>query len=104
LPVQTWFELCRMLEERESFDRALSELERLIQAHPAERQALMAQMAAARICLKRLNRPEDALKFYHGAAASPVPHLDLEPAIQAGIKEVSAARAGGHSASAAAGD
>jgi len=62
----------------------------------------MAQMAAARICLKRLNRPQDALKFYQ-AAASPLPHLDLEHAIQAGMKEASAARAGGQSASAAAG-
>ena len=92
-----------MLEERESYDRALSELESLIQAYPSERTALMAQMAAARICLKRLNRPEDALKFYQAAAVSPVPHLDLEHAIQAGIKEVSAARAGGQSASATAG-
>jgi hypothetical protein len=39
LPVSTWFELCRMLEERESYDRALSELEGLIQAYPTERQA-----------------------------------------------------------------
>jgi membrane associated rhomboid family serine protease len=102
LPVATWFELCRILEERESYDRALSELESLIQAYPAERQSLMAQMAAARICLKRLNRPEDALKFYKAAAQSPIPHLDLDPAIQAGIRAASTAQAGEHSASAAA--
>jgi len=102
LPVATWFELCRILEERESYDRALSELEGLIQAYPAERQSLMAQMAAARICLKRLNRPEGALKFYTAAAQSPIPHLDLDPAIQAGIKAASAAHAGEQSASAAA--
>jgi membrane associated rhomboid family serine protease len=102
LPAATWLELCRMLEERESYDRALSELEGLIQAYPPERQALMAQMAAARICLKRLNRPEDAVKFYQAAAASPVPHLDLDHAIQAGIKEASAARTKGQSASATA--
>ena len=102
LPVSTWFELCRMLEERENYDRALSELENLIQSYPAERQALMAQMAAARICLKRLDRPEDALKFYRAAAASPVPHLDLEHAIQAGIKEVTVARTTPKSASATA--
>jgi membrane associated rhomboid family serine protease len=102
LPLSTWFEICRMLEERGDYDRALSELEGLIHSYPTERQALMAQMAAARICLKRLNRPDDALKFYHGAAASPVPHLDLEHTIHAGIKEASAARSGGQSASAAA--
>src|ERR1035438_331258 len=103
LPVSTWFELCRMLEERENYERALSELEGLMQAYPTERQALMAQMAAARICLKRLNRPADALKFYKAAAGSPVPHLDLERAIQAGIKDATAARPAAQSAQAPAG-
>jgi hypothetical protein len=102
LPAATWLELCRALEERENYERALSELESLVQAYPSERQALMAQMAAARVCLKRLNRPDDALKFYKAAAASPVPHLDLEPAIQVGMKEATMARAAGQSASAAA--
>jgi membrane associated rhomboid family serine protease len=103
LPVATWFELCLMLDERGNYDLALSELEAMIHAYPSERQALMAQMTAARICLKRLNRTETALEFYKAAAASPVPHLDLEPAIRAGIKEVSAAQAGGRSAPATAG-
>jgi tetratricopeptide (TPR) repeat protein len=103
LPVSTWFELCGMLEERENYERALSELEGLMQAYPSERRALMAQMAAARICLKRLNRPADALKFYKAAAGSPVPHLDLERAIQAGIKDATAARPAAQSAQAPAG-
>jgi len=103
LPAATWFGLCRELEERENYERALSELESLIQVYPAERQALMAQMAAARICLKRLNQPDHALKLYQAAAASPVPHLDLEPAIHSGIKEATAARSGGRSASVTAG-
>jgi len=98
LPAASWLEICRVLEEQGNYDRALSELEGMIQAYPKERQALMAQMAAARICLKRLNRPEDALKFYNAAAASPVPHLDLEPAIQAGRKEAMAAHSGGQAA------
>jgi len=102
LPVATWFELCRILEERENYDRALSELESLIQAYPSERQALMSQLAAARICLKRLNRPDDAVQFYRAAATSPIPHLDMEYAIQAGIKEASAAQAAKPSSSAAA--
>ena len=92
LPAASWFEICRMLEEQGNYDRALSELESLGKAYPAERQGLMAQMAAARICLKRLNRPADALKFYQAAASSPVPHLDLEPAIEAGRKEVAVAQ------------
>jgi len=102
LPVSPWFELCRILEERKSYDRALSELQGLIKAYPLERQALMAQMAAARICMNGLNRPEDALKFYRAAAVSKVPHLDLEHTIHAGIRAASAACASGHSASAAA--
>jgi len=92
LPAAPWLELCRFLEERENYDRALSELESLIKTYPKERQGLMAQMAAARICLKRLNRVEEAIKFYKAAGESPVPHLDLEPAIQAGLREASAAR------------
>jgi len=101
LPAGTWFDMCRMLEEHENFDRASSEYESLAQAYPSQRQALMAQLAAARICLKRLNRPADALKFYKAAASSPIPHLDLDHTIQAGIKEASSAVAeAGHSASA----
>jgi membrane associated rhomboid family serine protease len=92
LPAAPWLELCRLLEERENYERALRELEGLIKTYPKERPALMAQLAAARICLKRLNRPEDALKFYKAAAESPVPHLDLETAIQAGQREAAAAR------------
>jgi hypothetical protein len=59
--------------------------------YPQERQSLMAQMAAARLCLKRLGRPEDALKFYEAANASPVPHLDLEQNIAMGIREAKTA-------------
>jgi len=99
----TVFELCRVLEERENYDRALTELSNLIQAYPAERHTLMAQMAAGRICLKRLNRPEEALQFYQSAARSPVPHLDLDHAIQAAIKQATVARTSGHSVSASAG-
>jgi len=91
LPAAPWFEICRMLEEQGNYDRALSELESLANAHPGERQGLMAQMAAARICLKRLDRPADALKFYEAAANSKVPHLELEPTIDAGRREAMAA-------------
>lgn len=92
LPAAPWLEICRFLEEHENYERALSELESLIKAYPKERPALMAQLAAARICLKRLNRPDEAFKFYKAAAESPIPHLDLEPAILQGQKEASAAR------------
>jgi membrane associated rhomboid family serine protease len=95
VPASTWLELCKGAEEMQEFDRALSEYEQLAATYPAERQALTAQLSAARLCLKRLNRPQDALALYQAAAASPVPHLDWEQLIQAGIKEAKAAMPGG---------
>ena len=95
LPAATWLELCRTLEQQQKFERALSEFLSLAGAYPTERAALMAQLAAARLCLKRLNRPQDALQLFQAAAASPVPHLDLELNIQAGIKDARTALAGG---------
>jgi membrane associated rhomboid family serine protease len=82
-----WLELCRVPEQQQDFRRAVGEYEKLAAAYPSERQSLMAQLAAARICLKRLNRPVDALRFYEAAEASAVPHLDLELDIQSGIRE-----------------
>jgi membrane associated rhomboid family serine protease len=81
-----WLELCRVPEQQQDFRRAVGEYEKLAAAYPSDRQSLMAQLAAARICLKRLNRPEDALRFYEAAAASAVPHLDLGLNIQSGIR------------------
>ena len=54
----------------------------------------MAQLGAARICLKKLNRPQEALNFFRAADASPVPHLDMEQSIQLGIKEATTALGG----------
>jgi hypothetical protein len=80
----------------------LSEYQQLAATFPSERQALTAQLGAARICMKRLNRPQDALALYQAAAASPVPHLDWEQHIQAGIKEAKLALSGGKTMSASA--
>ena len=52
-----------------------------------ERQGLMAQLGAARILLKRLDRPREALRLYEAASVSTVPHLDLERDIESGIQE-----------------
>lgn len=87
MPASTWLELCRAAEGKEEYDRAVAEYERLATAYPKERQSLMALMAAGRLTLKKVNRPFDALKFYKAAAASPVPHLDWDLNIQAGIQE-----------------
>jgi membrane associated rhomboid family serine protease len=94
LPASTWLELCKGAEEKQEFERALSEYQQLAAAYPAERQSLTAQLSAARLCAKRLNRPQDALALYQAAAASPIPHLDWEQHIQSGIKEAKAAMSG----------
>ena len=91
MPAAVWLDLCRAAEEQLCFERALSEYEKLAAAYPTERQALLAQLGAAKLCLKRLNRPQDALKLYEAVAASPIPHLDWEHGIQLGIREAKAA-------------
>ena len=93
LPAQTWLEICRVPEEEGAFERAVSEYEKLAATYPTERQSLMARLAAARICLKHLNRPQNALQLYEAVAASSVPHLDLEPNIQSGMREARGALA-----------
>jgi tetratricopeptide (TPR) repeat protein len=96
MPAATWLELCKGAEEKLEFERAFAEYEQLAAAYPAERQSLTAQLSAARLCLKRLNRPQDALALYQKAAASPIPHLDWEQHIQSGIKEAKAAMSSGN--------
>jgi membrane associated rhomboid family serine protease len=91
MPAATWLELCKGAEEMQEFDRAFAEYHELTQTYPTERQALTAQLSAARLCLKRLNRPQDALALYEAAASSPIPHLDWDQHIVAGIKEAKAA-------------
>jgi membrane associated rhomboid family serine protease len=100
LPADTWLELGKGAESLQKFERALAEYLRLAESYPTDRQALTAQLNAARLCLKKLNRPQDALALYQAAAGSPIPHLDWEALIQAGIKEAKAA-IGGTSAAAA---
>lgn len=87
MPVATWFDLCRAAESQQNYDRALQEYRKLASAFPNDRQALQAQVASGRIYLKQLNRPQEALECFQAAAASPVPHLDWEQSIEAGIRE-----------------
>jgi len=94
LPVTVWLSLARGLEESDMFDRALQEYEKLVEVYRTAPQSIMAQLGAARICTKKLGRPEDALKFLRAAEASPVPHLDMEQSIHMGIKEATAAQGG----------
>ena len=87
LPPSIWLELCRVPEQRQEYERAVSEYEKLAVAHSSKREAILAQISAARLCLKQLNRPNDALSLYKDASASTVPHLDLERDIQVGIRQ-----------------
>jgi hypothetical protein len=95
MPAAAWLDLCKGAEEMHDFERAFGEYQHLAQSYPVDRQALTAQLSAARLCLKRLNRPQDALALYQAAAASPIPHLDWEQHIQAGIKDAKAAMSSG---------
>ncbi len=91
LPPGTWLEVCRAAEELQDYERAVAEYKKLMLAYPTERQALIAQLGAARLCLKRLNRPQDALIFFEAASKSPIPHLDWDQNIETGIREARAA-------------
>jgi tetratricopeptide (TPR) repeat protein len=84
-------ELCRAAETLKWYERAADEYQKLAAAYPKEKPGLTAQISAARICLKQLGRPQDALRLFEAAAASPVPHLDWEQTIAAGIREARAA-------------
>ncbi len=87
LPASLWLEFCRQLETQPDVSRAADEYLELAQAYPAEKQGLLAQMAAGRIYLKRLNRPADALRLYEAAQTSSIPHADWHATIERGIAE-----------------
>jgi membrane associated rhomboid family serine protease len=94
MPAATLLEICRIAENRQDFTTASAEYEKLAAKHPSDRSGLLALIAAGRISLKKLNKPEDALKFYNRAASSPVPHLDWDANIQNGIQDASKALVG----------
>lgn len=87
LPNATWLELCRYLETQQNWERAAVEYEKLAEAYASDRVSLSALVSAARLNLKKLNRPDEAVRLYRQADTSPIPHLDWEAAIQAGLKE-----------------
>jgi membrane associated rhomboid family serine protease len=87
LPASLWLEYCRQLETQPDVSRAAEEYLELAKAYPAEKQGLLAQMAAGRIFLKRLDRPADALRLYEAAQASAIPHESWQATIDKGIAE-----------------
>jgi len=86
MPAGPWLELTRYLESQQNFERAASEYERLAAAYPTQKESLLALLSAGRLCLKKLNRPADALRNYQAAQTSTVPHLDWETNIKMGIQ------------------
>lgn len=88
---EMWLKLCAALEEKQEFERAAGEYQELAEAYPKERHSLTALMAAARLVSNKLKRPQQALLLYRAVASSPVPHLDLDPMVQAGIRNAQAA-------------
>jgi membrane associated rhomboid family serine protease len=87
LPASLWLEFCRSLETQPDISLAVEEYLELAKVFPAEKQGLLAQMAAGRIYLKRMNRPADALRLYESAQASSIPHADWQTTIDRGIAE-----------------
>jgi tetratricopeptide (TPR) repeat protein len=87
LPASIWLEFCRQLETQPDVTRALDEYLELAETYPADRQGLLAQMAAARIYLKRLNRPAEALQMFEAAGKSSIPHADWQATLDRGIAE-----------------
>ena len=87
LGASLWLDLCRQMETQPDIGPAAAEYEELARAYPAEKQGLLAQVAAGRLYLKRLHRPSDALRLYEAAQASSVPHSDWQPTIERGLAE-----------------
>ena len=87
IPAALWLDLARALETKGDFERAVQEYGKLAGAYPAARQSLVAQINAARVCLAKLSRAQEALNLYEAAAKSPVPHLDFDQTIEKGKRE-----------------
>jgi len=87
IPAALWLDLARALETKGDFERAVQEYGKLAAAYSTARQSLVAQINAARVCLAKLGRAQEALNLYEAAAKSPVPHLDFEQTIEKGKRE-----------------
>lgn len=94
LPVALWLDFCRQLETQPDVSRAADEYVELAQAYPAEKQGLLAQMAAGRIYLKRMDRPAEALRWFEAAQASSIPHASWQATIDRGMEEAKKAMQG----------
>jgi len=91
MPVNVLLALCKGAESLQKFELALAEYQKLTQIYPGTRQALTARLNSAHICLKELDRPQDALDHYQAAEAFTIFDMDLKTTIQSGIEEAKAA-------------
>jgi membrane associated rhomboid family serine protease len=94
LPASVWLDFCRQLETQPDVSRAADEYAELAQAYPAEKQGLLAQIAAGRIYLKRMDRPAEALRWYEAAQSSSIPHASWQATIDRGMEEAKKAMQG----------
>jgi membrane associated rhomboid family serine protease len=90
MPSATWMDLCRALEDEQSWESASAEYEKLAAAYPADRVSVLAMISAARIHLRLGNLPQ-AKKLYAAAQASPVPHRDWDETIRKGLEKADGA-------------
>ena len=86
LPRGVWLEICRFYLAEEIWSRAADEFEKFAQVNYLERSGVPAMVSAAQIYLKQLHRHDKAEQLFLAAAASPIPHLTSEAAIQEGLK------------------
>jgi membrane associated rhomboid family serine protease len=85
MPARIWYELGQGLEQQQNFEVALEQYKGIVKAYPADVVSVQAQMAAGKLCLNKLSRAAEAVRWYESAAASDVPHVELESAIQFGL-------------------
>jgi membrane associated rhomboid family serine protease len=90
-PAALWLEMCRHLENQDHPDQAVTQYDLLAAAHPSEKQSLLALLSAGRLCLKKLHRPTDALRFYQAADDSAIPHAEWQANIKAGVSAAQSA-------------
>jgi len=85
MPAASWLELCRHAENLQQWERAAGEYEKLAEAWPDDRNAVLALISAGRIQLKHLHQPQQALRLYIAAQNSAAPHQDWNETIRKGI-------------------
>ena len=94
MPPNVWLSLCKGAESMQKFELALTEYQKLAQKYPEDRQAFIARLNSARIYLKELNSPQDALDIYQAASEASIHYIDFESTIKSGIEEAKSAISG----------